>query len=261
MATLIDSILQKNSTQELKDQLQKTSGKAVTASPFSQPVDASQEEAVKTDLNQAWQGQKKEQNLQQSELNLQTKKADFQQATQKTELQKRGENIRTQFLQQASTLLTKAKEATENLSFAKKQSMMNTAMTLAKLSNQTYVDKLKDAGARSRLSNKVRFQEEMLAAVFRDEEDTLNADLGFKNMLRQDQRSFLSSMKDQGMSLEMALALSGIKQAAGEQIVSGVGGMVSGGAKIWANRTPSTPTVQTPEANIITKETDLGEDI
>lgn len=176
-----------------------------------------QQRGTQSALMQAEQARMKEQEQQQQELITEDE------MNNKEELLTRGEEIMQEWRNQGTSLdLNKKKAQTEQLGF------------IARLSDDAYVNNLQREGRKSRLSNKLKFQEELQKSIFDDERELFENDISFRQALKKDSREFAEMMAQQGLDWKQALSVAEMKSKANEQIWTGVGGAAQAGMSAYS---------------------------
>jgi hypothetical protein len=167
-------------------------------------------------LMQAEQARMKEQEQQQQELITEDE------MNNKEDLLTRGEEIMQEWRNQGTSLdLNKKKAQTEQLGF------------IARLSDDTYVNNLKREGRKSRLSNKLKFQEELQKSIFDDERELFENDISFRQALKKDSREFSEMMAKQGLDWKQALSVAEMKSQANQQMWTGAGQIAQAGIQAY----------------------------
>jgi hypothetical protein len=213
-----------------------------------------QQRGTQSALFQAEQARAKEQEQQQQELLTEDE------MNNKEDLLTRGEEIMQEWRNQGTSLdLNKKKAQTEQLGF------------IARLSDDAYVNNLQREGRKSRLQNKLKFQEELQKSIFDDERELFESDISFRQAMKKDSREFSEMMAQQGLDWKQALSVAEMKSQGNQQTWTGAGQVAQAGIQGYGQyaaedradkeKAPSpSPTVPKPVTPITSRPATGGTD-
>jgi hypothetical protein len=155
--------------------------------------------------------------------------------------------------------LNKKKAQTEQLGF------------IARLSDDAYVNNLQREGRKSRLQNKLKFQEELQKSIFDDERELFESDISFRQAMKKDSREFSEMMAQQGLDWKQALSVAEMKSQGNQQTWTGAGQVAQAGIQGYGQyaaedradkeKAPSpSPTVPKPVTPITSRPATGGTD-
>lgn len=188
----------------------------------------------------AIQGTQSQLNQQAQERSLNTQNAQAQeqginQAAEQKQEQLTHEQLdnQTQYMQRAQQIMNDWKRQGQQIDFQKRQAQMEQLKFTMRLSNEKYVSDLKRNGQKSRLQNKLVFNENLQKAMWDDEADLFNSSLDFKKLLNQDKREFETEMSQRGMDIAMAIQIANAKADSIKQTWTGVGQLGQAGVAAY----------------------------
>jgi phage gp16-like protein len=132
-------------------------------------------------------------------------------------------NGREDLLTRGEEIMQEWRNQGTNLDLSKKKAQLEQLGFIARLSDDTYLNNLKREGRKSRLSNKLKFQEELQKSIFDDERELFENDISFRQALKKDSSEFSEMLNQQGLDWKQALAVAEMKSKANEQIWTGAG--------------------------------------
>ena len=140
-----------------------------------------------------------------------------QQALQMTnsqlELRSRGLDMRQKMQTQLGSMLQEFEQRKTELETTKMKAAVEQASTLMRLSNDKYIYKLKAEGRKARLDKGIRFKEELSRTLWSEEMDLFNNDLGFRSLMKADERTFERKLSELNIDAAMKLAMGDIDYA------------------------------------------------
>jgi hypothetical protein len=145
------------------------------------------------------------------------------------------------YQRQAQAALSDFQRGIRTLDVAKQGAKVEQLGFQLRLSNQTYIMKLKDAAARDKITSAIGFSEAIQRTIFADEQDLLGRDLDFRMLLKYDDAKFTKELGQMDIDTAMAIAAGQAKDAGAAAFTSGVTQIVTAGATIAA-KAPTTPT-------------------
>ncbi len=189
-----------------------------------------------------------------TELGQQQTAAEMQVSQQEFETEERRLNLNQQYQQSLTNLITEYEQNFAQLDARKQQAKLEQIGFLMRLADDKYTTQLQINGRRARLENEYAFKENLQRAVFDDELELLSSNLMFRQLLNMDNREWKEQMQDIDIDFAMQIALAETKAASTQAVISGVGEVVTAGAKTYKEfakppaentQTTTTPTTST----------------
>lgn len=204
-----------------------TTGKAVGSGTTPALSQQGQAQAA-----QQTQAQQRQMQLQQQEVSGQLGAAERQiekeKVLQKQKISQSEIALKERGYQKLSEILDNFAQNKDKLSLDKKKAQVEQAGFLLRLNNEKYITKLQIEGKKARLQNELQFKESLTLAIFAEERELLQSNLGFQSLINAEQREFRSKLEY--MSLEQSMELADIK-AAGKNAAAkyqAIGSIISG---------------------------------
>jgi len=132
-----------------------------------------------------------------------------------------------------SILQSKADEIA-NMTVADDKARVEQVGLMLRLSNEKYVTTLNDTAAKSRADTAAGFQQAIQTSIFADETDLMSSNLQFRNYMSQQGRDATATLASMDLGFAMSIAAAQNKGASMTAAWSGLGGIVSGGAQMYA---------------------------
>jgi hypothetical protein len=222
-----------DTTGQAQKLLQAKSGKAV--SPGTSPRISNVGEQVQTQQAQlarqqvAAQAQQAAQQFQ-TQAGLQQKQ--LQQAEQGSQFET--QKVETDFLRNEDAVLDQYLRGQKQLNVQKDKAQFEQLGFQLRLTNTQYIDNLKREAAKAQLDNDLKFKEEMARTVFSEEHGMFTDNLEFRSALFADKSQFRDMMAEMDLNYAVQMAEFEAKQASSAALFTGIGGMISGGADLYA---------------------------
>ena len=138
-----------------------------------------------------------------------------------------------QYRIQTGNLLAELERDRGSLDMDKKKFGMEQVASSMALQDRQYTDTLQREGARKRLQDSIRFEEELAKSVMADNYNILKAKLGKQNVLSANDRDFQRAMGRMNVGEALAIARGNAAAARAAGMASGLGGMASGAASAY----------------------------
>lgn len=188
-------------------------------------------------IQQAQEQQKQRRYATQLAFDQQTQREEAQrfeqaQTTQRQSLQYQQVNFEMQ--QKVRGILDSQIEAGIKLDLDKSRARAETVGFMMRLTNDKYIDNLKAEGMKSRLDNKLEFDEALQRSIFSEELEMFENDLNFRRLMSADEREFEKELA--AINIDFALRIAGTEAEARATGVmfSGLSGAVSGGLQAYS---------------------------
>lgn len=187
---------------------------------------------VRAGANQLQQeGQIQGQQLQQQQMDLQTK----EQESFKDILSKR-DDIRQQFNLQTENLLQDAERNRQKLDTEEYKAKMEQVGFNMRLGNKQYIDSLEQIAAYKNLDNDLKFKYELANTIFQDEKNILEEYLDFQKLIDADDRSYQEALAKIDANYAYQAASSILSGEAKVAQYQSYGQLAKAGATIYDNQ-------------------------
>lgn len=212
-----------------------TTGKDFSGAPSSGPARSSQLE-VKANIESANQTA----TLQAGALDASDRVGQMQSQLEKsnqqqlTQLNEQSLNQLSDYYQKADNIAQQLSHGNLKFELTKDKANVEQIGFLTRLGNKTYIDSLKNEGAKKRLDNKKNFESATIDTYFRDMEDLLSSDISFKSALKADNRTFQAKLGEMDIESALAIASSGLSAQAKADMYSSVSAGAAGGLKAYS---------------------------
>lgn len=234
MATLLEQLRQQapsavNQTEAVQGLLDARSGKAIddTGGPRATNIQEQvQNKLTETQLKEIAQ----QANLQAEQLGQEQRGVQQQFAQQKEQLNETEITAQETYQRQVEASLNDYERNIKTLDVAKQGAKVEQLGFQLRLSNQNYIMQLKTEAARDKITSEAAFREALQRTIFADEIDLFSSDLDFRMLLKADDAQFQKMIAQIDIDTALAIASSAAKDAAAQQITSGVKTLVEAGA-------------------------------
>jgi hypothetical protein len=162
-------------------------------------------------------------------LEEQRKQQNLQRDEQLLQLGRQAKTDKRRFEMGADKILTDLENNMNRLSDAEKLDQMEAAATYLRLQDEKYRYELTDVGRRKRLDNAISFKQSMKEAIFKDELDMVQNDIGFKKALDMTDAEFRKWLTTIDVDTALAVANSQAASANRTAMISGVGSAITTG--------------------------------
>lgn len=211
-----------------------TAGKAGAGGQPTGPGRSNQ--AVQGLVDQVQQGSQAIQRDAQIQQLTQAQQAQAQQheaAFQQKQLSEQELDQREKFLQVQQKIIGDYVQGARTLDLQKDKSRLEQMGFGMRLGNDKYISQLNNEAQRARLSDALRFDEELKRTVFADEEELLRNDLQFRALMNAKGRELTDQLMN--IDLESALAMANAENRAANQrsMWEGIGTAASAGASVY----------------------------
>lgn len=224
----VNPLLQ-SQTENIAKQVQAASGKVVS-SPIPTGVNLGERLAQKQAMEEQTQVSQ-EAAAKEVELDQQRKAQELEAAAEGMRLNEQALTMKQNFQQKAESLVSEYLQNMKKIETQRDQAKMEVASFLLRLSNDKYLNNLKVHGAKARLENNLKFNEELQRSIWSDEIELLNGDLNFKSLLRADERQFERDVANIDLNTAIALATTASDVENYKRISSGMVDVVKTGAE------------------------------
>lgn len=161
-----------------------------------------------------------EEEAQWEEFRQKNKQIDEQILNARQDMQNKVDNILQEYSQRTGELVMKQESAKTQY-----------ALTLMRLSNDDYLDKLETEAAASRLHESTSFEWELTRSIFEDELDLLRNDLSFRASIAADERAFKEYLTEMSEETAIQLAMEELEAEQTLQQYEALGQLASGAAR------------------------------
>jgi hypothetical protein len=164
---------------------------------------------------------------------IEQREADIEQRAiqQEQQFQENLKNLQADFGRRSNSILQQFESGQKRLNNQEDIADLEQLGFEARLQNKQYIDQLQREGDKLRLNQGLNFKEQMAKNIFKDNRELLENELAFKTIVDADDRQFQREIADMDIDYAMELADSAAKAASQRQIVTGIGGAVSGGVQ------------------------------
>lgn len=140
------------------------------------------------------------------------------------------------YQRQAQAALSDFQRGIRTLDVSKQGAKVEQLGFQLRLSNQTYIMKLRDAATRDKITSAIGFTEAIQRAIFADEQELLGRDLDFRMFLKYDDAKFTKELANMDIDTAIAIASGQAKDAGAAAFTSGVTKIVEAGATYAAGQ-------------------------
>lgn len=149
---------------------------------------------------------------------------------------------REKFLDTQRNILNEYSQGQRQLDFNKDKAKLEQLGFSMRLSNASYMDELEKQATLANLSDALSFEEELMKAIFADEQDLLRDDLEFRALMAADSRTFTNELSNISLELAMDMAKAENRAASERAGWNGLSTLVEAGAKAYERRPTTTMT-------------------
>lgn len=127
-----------------------------------------------------------------------------------------------QYQRQVEALLGELTRGTKQINVAREGAKAEQLGFQLRLSNEKYINNLREQAARDKLVSDIDFKEAIIRTTFSDELDLLGKDLDFRLMLKADDAQFQKMLANIDIETAIAIASSQSQSASAQMVVGGV---------------------------------------
>lgn len=221
-------------TEQVRGLIQAKSGKAApqTSAPrqssMKERMAAQQAGDAGKQIQQQGKIQSAQMGEQQADIQQRASQQEQQTTQSKAEMQQRFDN-------QISNVLQDFARGNRTLENRKDIAAMEQVGFLARFENQRYVDNLQKAGRQKRMKDSYSFKEEYARQALANHTSIVESDLNFRTLLEADNRTFMNELAQMDATYALQMADIAAKEAATQQMASGVSSLITGGAKMYGS--------------------------
>ena len=180
-----------------------------------------------------------------SQLGQQQQLVAAQQAGQQAEITQRAQQQQVETAERFKATQDQADRESFNIlsDFQRGQKQLTNAQDIAdlervgfnlRLKNEQYINALQTAGEKARLDNDKQFKEQVYKQMFQDQTSLLTDDLARRTLIEADDREFVQALQNIDLDYAMQIANDAARAASTQQIVGGVGTLVTGFAQAFS---------------------------
>lgn len=153
---------------------------------------------------------------------------------QDTALEQKRQQTQTEYTQKVQATLDSYRQQNKTLDFTKDKAKAEQIGFQLRLSNTKYIDDLKREGTKARLTSNIARKQQIAATAFQEEQDMLNNNLTFQQMLNAKGRDLQSQLQNIDLDFAMQMADAQNKAANQQQMWQGIGGLATAGIQAGA---------------------------
>ncbi len=209
-----------------------SSGKLGSAVGQTTASNIQQQQAAKN--NQVAQRQQQQVANQQAAGLQQADKAQTQTFNQETaRIDEQSLVSKEKFSRQAAGIMQELKQGKEVLGEQQYQAKLQQATQAIRLTNDKYLNNLELQARRDDLTDNLSFKSKLQEQIWSDEKNLLSSNIQFRDLLQADERSFKDKLASIDLDTAMSMFAQEQKQAATQQMITGVSGVISAGANAY----------------------------
>lgn len=230
MANLLQALQQQqpqmqDTTSGLATLLRAKSGKAVSGP--STALSTQQEQAAAAQTAQAMQPVQEAAQTQQLAQEQQQREVQQRAGQQQAEIAQSREANKMQTQLRTDQLLQELEQGRGRIDLARYQSNLEQVGFNLRLENKEYVDNLQRQGERSRLNNRIQFEQQLALAALAGNKAILEKQLGNKSVLAANDREFARKMAEMGIQNAWQIINNDIKAAQEMGQIQAAGGVLT----------------------------------
>lgn len=157
-----------------------------------------------------------------------------QQELAQKDIEQRREQMSQQFEQQSTQLLNELERSGKELDVQKDAAKIEQLGFMHGMQDKAYIDKLQNEGRKRRLDDNIEFKIALQESVFSDMLALFEDDIRFKNIMDADERDFAREISNIKAEDFLQAYKSETKAANQRSWWEGIGGIVSGGTKMYS---------------------------
>lgn len=242
MANLLEALQPKmeDTTSQLSTLLRAKSGKAVGGPATA--LSTQQEQAAVAQTAQAMQPVEAAAQTQAISQEQQAREVEQRKQQQLTETTQQRQANQMQMQLRTSQLLQELEQGKGKIDTARYQASMEQLGQNLRLSSKQYVDNLQREGARARIDDEMRFNEELRRSILQDNNSLLEKQLGNKSILAANDREFDIAMSRMGYDTALQVLRNELKGEKEQAAATGIGSIITAGIGAYGKYLESKPT-------------------
>lgn len=152
---------------------------------------------------------------------------------QDTALEQRRQDTQRQYTRQVQSTIDNFTNQGKQLDLSKDKAKAEQLGFQLRMSNNKYIQDLKQEGAKARLSSSLKRREEIAKSVFADERDLFASDLSFRTIMGAKGRDLTEKLSNMDLDFAMKMADANNKAANERSLWTGIGGLAGAGVQAY----------------------------